>query len=601
MAKGSVSLTVEEASQIATQLCDQIDESTNAKEQVKDRWDMVDAIFRCDNKSSNLHIVDGLDPYVFPMYRQKATKIGRTILGAYYNLSPWVQMVDVGKTVPDSIPIETDKIERTMQAWQESSNQKSVMSPVLMNAVHYNCGIAQVCTKPDGTLFFRNVHPSKSVLYPCQTSDYNQLMTMGHQFHKLRYQLEEGLEDGTYNKDWFDLSRVGEDQNRRTTNDQVEAKDFPVLQSRADESIECYELITRLKLDGDERRELYKCCVEKESVQLMCIERYQYSRPWYFVFKTNYDEDNMYPSDSIGGVMQGLQLAYNDLWTTVLHGSYMAAFPLIIISGGSLGNKVSSYQPAQCVETGDDVKLQTLATQFNPGALPMVGQKFEDLADAVSGVSRIGDLQPMPSHTTATAASGFLAAQQESKDEYVEGVESTFREMYEFIFEMLDVHGRVVMKKMGAKWQIDAPIERSSISLEPTGGGTTTDPQLLGQKLRAIYEMALAPNSIFDLAKVEKMIAEAMDFPADTDSLMKTEPTPLPPPPPVVPITLSISGNLNEQPPEVIHEILKMAGLPTGEMDGEGDMGEVLQGEPGMGGIEEVLAQLSGGQAFPPG
>jgi len=436
-------------------------------------------------------------------------------------------------------------------------------------------------------------------MYPCQTSDYNQLMTMGHQFHKLRYQIEEGLEDGTYDKEFLDLAKVGQDTNIETTGDHVQAKDFPVDPSRDDEQVECYELITRLKLKGDTKRELYQVEVEKLGEQLMSIKRYPYSRPWYFVFKTNFDEDNMYPSDSIGGVMQGLQLAYNDLWTTVLHGSYMAAFPLAVVTGGSLGNKVASYQPGQLIESSDDIKIQSLVTQFNPGALPMVGQKFEDLADAVSGVSRLGDLQPLPGHTTATAASGFLAAQQASKDEYVEGVESAFSEMYNFIFEMMDKHGAVVKKKLGSKWQIDEMTDRTAISLEPTGGGTTTDPQLMSQKLQAVYEMSQNPASIFDPGKVEKMMVEAMDFPADTDSLLKDENTPPPPAPPTVPISLSFSGQLIEQPPVVVEAILKMAGLPDTmeEQNAQSGMGEMVPGEPGMGGIEAVLSQMLAGQA----
>lgn len=626
-----VELSKEKAKTLAQGLCNQIDSSITGRESVKDRWDMIENIFRCDQKTSNLQIADSFESYVFPMYRQKATKIGRTVLGAYFNLKPWVQMIDVTRPVqqqdPNAPPPQPiPDVERTYQSWLESSNLKNVFSTVFMNMVHFNCGIAQVCTKPDGSLFARNIHPSKSIFYPCQTPDYNSLITMGHQFLPLRGDIEEGLESGLYNKDWLDLDKCGVATNRatRTTNDEVMAHDNPIMTNGDDEPIECYELVTKLKLKGDTKREWYLALVEKQGEQLMSLEHYPYSRPWYFVYKTSYDEDNMYPSDSIGGVMQGLQLAYNDGNTLMLQGSLAGAFPLIVVSGGSLSNKTVSYQAGQMIESSDEIKLQYVSTGFNPGALAPMMQKIEQLADGVSGMSRLGTTEALPGHTTATAASGFLQAQQESKDEYVEGVASPFKDMAEFIFEMMVKHTPKIALRMGKKWQINpnAEIDPTAIDIQPTGGGTTTDPQLLGQKLMTLQQMASNPASSLDPEKVETKMVEAMDFPFDTDSLKKPPPNPNTPPPPLGAPTMSISvkfeelGAPNLSPMQL--DALDQFGFNVpppeeennGTVPGSDIMGANGSGQPnmdallqqlGMGGDMQVPGNEAQGSQIPPG
>ena len=617
-----VTLSKEKAKTLAQGLCNQIDSSISGRESVKDRWDMIENIFRCDQKTSNLQIADSFESYVFPMYRQKATKIGRTVLGAYFNLKPWVQMIDVTRPVqqqdPNAPPPQPiPDVERTYQSWLESSNLKNVFSTVFMNMVHFNCGIAQVCTKPDGSLFARNIHPSKSIFYPCKTSDYNSLITMGHQFLPLRGAIEEGLESGLYEKKYLDLDKCGMAPSNatKTTNDIVMASDEPIMTNRDDEEIECYELITKLRLDGDSKREWYKVEVEKQGEQLMSIERYPYARPWYFSFKTSYDEDNMYPSDSIGGVMQGLQLAYNDGNTLMLQGSLAGAFPLIVVSGGSLNNKTVSYQAGQMIESSDEIKLQYVSTGFNPGALAPMMQKIEELADGVSGMSRLGTTEALPGHTTATAASGFLQAQQESKDEYVEGVASPFKDMAEFIFEMMVAHAPKIAMRMGQKWQIspNANIDITGIDLQPTGGGTTTDPQLMGQKLGMLGQMAQNPNSTLDSGKIEMLMVDTMDLPVATETLLKPPPPPNLPPPPIMQPNMSISvkfedlGVPNLSPMQL--DVLAQAGFDVPEpQDGtvpDSDiMGADGSGQPNMDALQGLLGmggdmQAPGGEGAP--
>lgn len=598
-AGSKVKLTKDQANKIAASVCDEIDASEVAKSNIENRWNRVMDMYRCDPKGSNLHLVDGLQPYTFPLYRQKANAISRTVSGAYFSVKPWAQLVDSSGHQP------LDSVERTLQAFLESSNLKNTMSSVLLNMVHFNCGILRVKLCSDGTLEADNVHPQHSMMHPVQVSDYRKLKTMGHRFFLMRFEVEERIESKEYDLD-VDVSRIGQVASNETTRDAVYAHSSSV--GKDDDEIECWEFCTKLKLKGDTKREWYLGVLEKSSRQLLRLEKLPYSRPWYFVFKTSYDEDNMFPSDSVGNINQGLQLAFNDIFTTLLHGSYMAAFPLAVVSGGMLSNKVAAYQPGQMIESGDDIRLQYIETRFNPGALPAIASKIEELADGVTGISRFGTSQNLPASTTATAASGFLNAQQESKDYYVEIVETTFNEMFEFCFELMHKHSETIAKKMGHRWQIlpDSFVDASAFDLQATGGGATTDPRLLGQKLATLQQMAQAPTSQLDPVKVEEKVIETLDLPFDTVALKKAPAPPMPVPgpmgamPPSGPVGPGVPGPVGPGPvqapggmppidPAQIMAMMGQGGIPGGVSGGAGPVGP---GQPQVN-PEELMAMLS--------
>lgn len=75
---------------------------------------------------------------------------------------------------------------------------------------------------------------------------------------------------------------------------------------------------------------------------------------------------------------------------------------------------------------------------------------------------------------------------------------------------------------MGKKWEIhpEANVDRKNIDVQPTGGGATTDPRFLAQKLATLQQMSQDPNSTLDPIKVQRKSIETLDLPFDTDSLM---------------------------------------------------------------------------------
>ncbi|MEI8282369.1 MAG: hypothetical protein WCG75_08185, partial [Armatimonadota bacterium] len=104
-----VKLTDDEKAKLVLALCDQVAASEDAKERVKDRWDSVQQIYNCDERSSTLHVVDGWKPVIRPLYRQKADKIANVVRAAYYSIKPWAQLIDSSGIEPVS------DVENTLQ------------------------------------------------------------------------------------------------------------------------------------------------------------------------------------------------------------------------------------------------------------------------------------------------------------------------------------------------------------------------------------------------------------------------------------------------------------------------------------------------------
>ena len=157
--------------------------------------------------------------------------------------------------------------------------------------------------------------------------------------------------------------------------------------------------------------------------------------------------------------------------------------------------------------------------------------------------------------------------------------------MFTFLLEMMAKHQNTIAPRLGSKWLIDpqAIVDIQNFTVQPTGSGSTTDPQMLGQKLNMLMQLAMQPGSNIDPKAVEEKIIDTMDFPFDTKKLMYGPQNPPPPPPqdPPTPLTVSISGKLEDQPPEVAHAILDKVGLEN--PNAQPGMDQVLQGSPGMG------------------
>lgn len=514
-------LNEEQRDQLAQTICQEIEASERAKGSLPLRWERNEKIYHVDPDVSALHVAEGMQAYNIPLYRQKADRVIGTVHSAITGLYPYVQALD------DSAEGNNDEaVERGLQAMADDGDFATKFKQVLRLAVNTNLGTLRV--RPElrtRAVTMDWIHPGNMMCYPSEHGEFREAKTVGHRFFKMRYRVEAEQRAGNY----YEEEIFGGDDpnahyqgrtNIRTETTQAVAQD--------EEQVELWEVIHECDLKGDGNYRRYLCVVAKSQQKLLACQEYPYSIPWYFDVRLDDAGGQVWPNDSLAQVMQGVQMAYSDIHTTLIHGSYMAAFPMVVVSGGALPVKAKKYGPSTLIESPTDVRVQAIATAFNPGALPMEGQKLEEVADSVSGISRLGVSEAIPASTTATAAGGMLQAQQERKDQYTESVSPAVARIWEFLYELLAHHFEAVRRVLGSRFPASLTygvVMGRKFRFQVTGRNGASSPQSLLQKLQFLAMLTQNPQSSLDYTRIEERMLQALELPFSTQGLRKHGPS----------------------------------------------------------------------------
>lgn len=518
------------------------------KSRVQPRWEEIRGHYNLDKAYAGHSIYEDMEGERVPFYRPACDRVQQALSGAYYSVDPWAQLMP-NSAYKDKIEAENElreqinelmqvqaaatgvepeteleeyysaipDLERTMQRFCERSNLRDQHSIVFRNMVHSNCGVMRVRVDEDGTLCADNIHPENALFYPVKVSDYKRLMCIGHRFQIMRYEIAEKVEDGEYYSD-IDPMQIG------TATESLDPvnKDIDVTVDLSTDLVDLYEFYIKLKLGNDKKREWYIGVADAVSGVLLRLVKSPYSRPWYFVFRTSFDEDSMLPMYSLGTTLVPLQRTINNIWSLMVQGGYMSAFPMTIISGASgIQNKVQKMKAGQVLFENENVNVQQVRLDFNPSVFPSALQYIQQVGDTVTGFSRLGQSQTLPAGTTATAANGMLAAQDASKDAYVEAVQTVMSDMFRFILELMATHPHEIAKAMGGAWElrIDDDIAWKDIDVQVTGSGATSSPALLMQKLQMLMELSSNPESGLSPKDVIDMMVQTLDLPFSVEAI----------------------------------------------------------------------------------
>lgn len=520
MNDGLLKLNEARRDEIARQICAEIEASEGAKGTLPLRWERNEKIYNVDPDVSALHVAEGMQPYNIPLYRQKADRVIGTVHGAITGLYPYVQALDDADDGTNE-----ENVERALQAMADDGDFGPKLKQAMRLAVNTNLGILRV--RPD----FRRkattidwVHPGNMMCYPAEHGTFAEAKTVGHRFYKMKYRIAQAQKTGGYYPGEIFGGDDPNDHYQGRTNTRTETTQ-PVHDGEA--QVEVWEVVHEADLAGNGDFRRYLCVVARAQQKLLRCEEYPYSTPWYFDFRLDDAGGQIWPNDSLAQILQGVQMAYSDIHTTLIHGSYMAAFPLVVVSGGTLPVKAKKYGPSTLIESPMDVKVQAIATNFNPGALPHEGEKLEEVADAISGISRMGVGSPLPGDTTATEANGLLQAQQEQKDQYTEAIAPTVGRIWEFLYELLQHHFEAVRRVLGTRFpqELTYPmVAGRQFRFEVTGKSGASSPQALLQKLQFLASLTQNPNSSLDFEQIETRMLQALDLPFSTQGLRKQGP-----------------------------------------------------------------------------
>lgn len=514
-----LNLTEQEQTDLAFRLCRELDYSEEAKGDLPIRWKKNEALYNGDPKATNLTLVDGMQGYPIPLVGPKVDRICATSFKGSTSMDPYVQV----KTADGQLQ-KADDLEDTLMVLAGKGRRSDVFDRCLKQClpITANCGVSQmyVYTDPETwDVIHKAIHPTDFMIYPHEAGSISRAKSVGHRFQLMKSEITERFTAGEYITDDVNTTSVSDKEASKSKSFAKTEATNPVTPE--DKLIELWQIVTTYKQGETSQRVV--CVIAPNDKKLLMIASLPYLKGPYFDFRFEDTYGSYWPARSVVQNIQALQLAYTDCFNVMIQGSYAAAFPVIVVTGGTLTSKVLKYGPGTMLEAPQGFVAQTLGAQFNPGAIPQMIDRLEAVTDAVSGISQLGTTQNLPSGTTATAANGLLQAQDEAKDSYTDAIAPTIAEIWEFYSEMLALHYNQFKAKYQDQIRCDPETLAKPYLYEPTGKTATASPNALLNKLQTLYQMAMNPESGLDLREVETQIIEVMNLPLDPQSLEKQD------------------------------------------------------------------------------
>ena len=502
-------------------ICREIDASEAGKGSLPERWKRVKDLYDLNPAATNLNLVPGMATYPIPLWKPKADRITGTVFKAITGIEPYVQLIPNSE---DAAEVDAaTRVEKALMSLATSDVGRFGFDRAFHNTLKkaVNTGVAILYVHPldDGSIQFEPIDPVNFVAYPHELGDIKRMKTVGHRFWKMQSEITALFEAGKYLTD--DVGG-GDATTERSSQDSGFAMTAETgSHQKEDKIIECYQVVRRCDLGEGERD--YIICVAKSCQKVLKVQELGYKKGrLYFDVRFDDEYDSFWPASSPGNEMQSLQLAFSDLINTLIQGGYSQAFPILAIIGATLNAKMKRYGPGTVWELPANASIQTVNNRFDGSFLVALLPILEKLADAVSRISQLGTSQNMPAGTTATAAAGFLQAQEEGKDQYTTFVAPAVGQIWEFLLEILQVHYQKIMEKHGSTLGLESIEDLTrSYRFLPTGKSSTSSPQVLIQKLQMVMQLAMSPGTKLDYTAIENQILQALDLPFSTQGLLR--------------------------------------------------------------------------------
>lgn len=508
---------------LADRLAKEVDQSTAAQGSSIDRWLVGRAIYNVEKEVSSLEIVEGVEPYFIPLFRQRADRIIDSMMDAFLSPSPIVQVVaeaDEGQWE------NADDYERALQFLALQSGLRRTLRRALVEALCSDMGIMRVFPKKDMQgrvvgLDSERIRPEFCVGYPCYNTTLNECSTVGHRFELPMREVLRRQRTGEYREVTVNRGSVSEKEHASgyavTT-----AVDNYVAEKEEDslEPVVLYELITEI-LEGDEYKK-YLCILAYDTKELLSIEPYEYPLNWYIALRIDDEDDVLWPSNSLAQRMQGLSMAFSDGITTLYQGSHAAAFPVITIKGNIGSLKLTKWRPGMLLPLSGQAEANVLQTQFNPGALPAALTEIRETADAVMGINQLGVGQALPASTRVAQIESLTESQSQAKQGYADAVSPAIQRYFQLVDMYLAAHFLDFKAVYGGKIPLESPEDvPASYRLEVTGEDMSSTPDQQIKKMQFLLELASQPISELDPVKIERRLVDELGLSFTTDAVRK--------------------------------------------------------------------------------
>jgi hypothetical protein len=581
--------------QLGITICDEIDQSEVGKGTLPDRWKLNKELYDINPNATNLILVEGTQAYPIPLWKPKADKIIGTVFKSITGTNTYVQIQPRSEDVKDKE--KTTRLEKALMMMATSNNGKfgfdRAFRQCLKIAVNTCIAFLYMYVTEEGEVKFEPIAPEDFCVYSHELGDLNACKTIGHKFYQYISVIKDKFRIGKY---LTDRCGGGDVVGQRGSQEEEFAG---VTQTPTvvpdDELIECWQLVRNCDL-GEGLKD-YTFVVSKQTQAVLFYEEHIYkTNRRYFPIQFDEDYGSLWPYNSPGQEMQGFQLIFSDLLNVLIQGGYMNAWGAVLLSGVTLKSKVTRLEPGMVIEGPENARAQNIGIPFNGQYLVDLIPIIEKLSDLLSRVTPLGMGQPLPAHTSATAAAGMLQSQQEGQDQYTSFIAPVVAQVWQGLAEFLSLHYPEVTEFYGNLGLQDAMDLEVPSKYIPTGKSGSNNPIARQQQFGMLLTMASQPTSGLDYRSVEKAAVENSDLPFDTVGLFKS---PGPSPQEILQV---MAGLLSGQvPPQEAMQYIKQAaqqlgpppGSPEGDASGNGQPANT-EGGSGANGQEFTNPAPSG-------
>lgn len=510
----------------------EIDPTLESQGDLPERRKKNYAIYRNEpGCSGQQNIAPNYKPFHVPFTQPRIDIIAGDLYQRFTGVDPMVQFVPTGFSTVD----DGNAMERLAQTVFERGYMDTQFPLGVQTAAV--CGVTVFRFFPDKNkgMCLEALHPDDVVVYPSTVSCVRDAMTVGHKFYLSVDDIREKEESGEYlpgcSEGLTGVTLTNED----IAGSPIIARSQPeasVVLSK-DKPVECWELLTRRDIgeDDDEGAEpgeaLYRVVITRAVPRLLCIERLDYSRPWYFEGRLHVEWGGFYPESSIAQNLQGMQHLYTDLHNALVAGSFSAMSPRVILSGGVMGEKVFTLGFGDVYQSTGQIQVSVIPSSFNPGVLPQMIQEVDAKGDAIARVSRIAQNRQLKGRTTATEADMLQSQGDDAQMQYAAHFSRPVAEMAQFVQECARIHPAYM-----AEHYPEAPVTpeqaNGTYSVEVTGRVQGNLPQAQLEKLQTAFAAVSAVNAqrlqtglppVYDDVELTDQILETMQLPFSTEKL----------------------------------------------------------------------------------
>jgi len=491
---------------------------------VADRWSVSVKMYDGEPGASGIDIATGAAKrevnIVAPNIDESIDAISEQNIGQ----KPYCQVVPL-----DGRAKRADTIEKGIQDICDSFEFGEFYRQVMKDALLRSVGIIHLPFSEEAGFSCSTVHPEDFRVYPQNKPGFEHVQFVAHVFRMVRIEIQDKVDSGDFIKpeslSGGQTTVANLDADSQAVHSDAEGgEDTAAWQTMG--AAQDFDLIAlwdcKIKVRCGTEAEWYRLIVHNSTGCVLCCE------PWPYEDQSDYvagyldrDPKRWYSRVSLAYRLQNLQYAYSQFWACVELGTEMEAFPPIIGSL-SLKNSITKLEPGMIVPSNGVDKVQIVNGRANPMISREMLALIKEEAQTITRIARTSLAGEPSQNTTATASMQIAAGQQRSEGGLADRASGAVEAVWELILSKCKAHPEEVAKVYPfLSDEFFEAIADCEVKIIAAGRDPSVNPVVYRQALVDFKALASQNPEMWDVAAIDKKIAESLDLPFEVEDFVR--------------------------------------------------------------------------------